>query len=520
MRFSSKNIVPIIFLTACCGLLLWPTFVAMGILPARVDAYEKRIPAAFPQRPKNKHTLEKWPRRFDNYLSDNIPHRGYLIGMNAAVKYYGFKSSPNNSVMVGKGDWLFHNIPKVNEEIQGLMVREPYQIRRMRITLEERKDWLAERGIDHLVLIAPSKHTVYYDKLPSWIKVDRTKPTRRTMLLSHLQQSKSKLQVFDFTPTMLKARAHWGDGLYYKHDTHWNYRGSLEAYKALSKAYPMWFNPPNEDWTGEVALRETNLMQMMGLLRHEGSEFIQAPGGFGLKKLKGKEDWQQKLNKKGEINIYQNPRVKKKKLFAMGDSFLTWNAQYLAHSFSSTTTTNTWGQQWKRYEQFPWFVITKMKPDLVVEQMVENRLDINNLTSILTDPKGKNHPEFIREARLRRLTSSSGMLPCNFFNVGKKLELMIPDQLQGKAAFIVRLRIQAEGACQLIARSPFPKAKAWQDLCIRGAEMTSRKIKKGQKEIWICVSENPDSKSLEFEINPGSGIIRVEQVEIAVHPDI
>jgi hypothetical protein len=520
MKNRTKNILPIIFLTACTCLLLWPAFTALGLLPARADAHEKRIPAEFPTPPNDKQSLEKWPRGVDKYLSDNIPHRGYLIASNAMVKYFGFRSTSTPEVMVGKGGWLFHNIEVVNAEIQGLVHREPYQVRRMRITLEERKAWLEERGIAYLVLIAPSKHLIYYDKLPDWIKVDWSKPSRRKLLLENIRTSRSDLQIFDFTPVLLKAREKWGDELYYKYDTHWNYRGSFEAYKALSRAYPQWFDAPGSDWVGQPAERETNLMQMMGLSIIDSAAFIQPPGGFKLKKLNNDTEWQQKLKKKGAFNWYKNPNAKKKKLFVMGDSFLTWNAQYFAHNFSETATSNTWGQQWKRYEQFPWKGIAYINPDLVIEQMVENRLDIGKLTSFLTDPKGKNHPEFIREARIRLLAEKTGMETCHVEQFGKEMKISIPTALQGKKAFIIQLEVTVEGSGKLESISPYPARKAWEDLCIRGGEMTSREFPKGIKEIWICAASKPGDRTLKIQISPGSGPIRVKRAALAVHPDV
>ncbi|ANX03821.1 alginate O-acetyltransferase AlgX-related protein [Immundisolibacter cernigliae] len=365
-----------VFLALLALLILWPLLAATGLVGAKGESYENRRLAEFPAQVSSLEDYVKWPRRVDDFLGDHLPNRGTLLGLNAWIRYHVFATSPVESVLVGRNGWLFHRMPADIQEVEGRLVRKPYQIRRLRIILEERRDWLAEKGIDYLVLVAPTKQTIYPEKLPGWLKPSAPGQSRRELLQAELVRSGSSLDLFDFTPALREAKAEWGDALYYKHDSHWSYVGAFEAYAALAERYPKWFSMPGEDWIRKETPRESNLMRLMGLPGEEVTPYPQPAGGFAARFRAPHTPQLKRMAKRGVAQAFQRPDQRGPRLYLLADSFAGWNTAYLAENFSRTVVTNTWGDQWSRHEQFPIGSILAEQPDLVIDQMLENRLDL------------------------------------------------------------------------------------------------------------------------------------------------
>ena len=520
MNKNMSKTLAAIFLVTLTLLILWPLLAATGIVGANRENYENRRLAKFPNQIASIEDFVKWPRRMDDFFGDHLPNRGNLLGLNAWIRYHIFRTSPVQNVLVGKDGWLFHGLWSDLLEVEGRLARAPYQIRRLRIVLEERQDWLAEQGIDYMVLVAPTKQTVYPDKLPAWLKPSTSRPSRRELLIEELQHSGSGVTLFDFTPALRKAKANRRDALYYRHDSHWNYLGALEAYAALAERYPEWFSMPGEDWISKKMPRESNLMRMMGLPGEEVTPYPQPAGGFAARSFAPDTITLKQMAMRGSVAVYRRPNAKAAKLYLLADSFAGWNSAYLAENFSRTVLTNTWGNQWKRIEQFPYRNILAEKPELVIEQMVENRLDAGVARNLLADVAGNNHPAEVRDARLRRLARSAGEGVAEFRHTGKLVEIQKPAGSRDRA-FIVTLDLElAEGGRASIAGiSPFPEKTRWDDLCLRGGEMTERMVRLGRSEVRLCVPAAADNHPLRVRLN-AVGEIRVMGVRVARHPDV
>lgn len=505
-----------VFLFCACLLLLWPWLAWIGLLPMKIATFENRRFASFPTQMATLEDWVQWPRRIDTYLDDNLPNRGALMRLNAWIKYRVLHTSPVGSILVGKEGWLFYHTPDDMREFEGHLQRKPYQLRRLRVILEERRDWLAERGIDYMVFITPTKQTVYPEKMPDWMKPAGAGFSRRELLESELQRAGSKLEWFDFALVLREAKEQWGDTLFYRHDSHWNYRGAVLGYAALARRYPKWFRAPGADWVDTPTLRESNLMHMMGLPGHEVTPYPQPPGGMMAKTLKPDTDTLKQMEKRGAVAVYHRSDVHAPRLYLMGDSFAGWNTAYLAENFSRTVMTNTWGDQWQRYEQFPITNIQAEHPNLVIDQMLENRLDLGVSRALLGDTRGDNHPPEVRTARLRRLFGSGDNWNAGFIMVDNEIEIIrTPSALA--EAYIVRLELESENKAIIESVSPYPEGDAWKDRCRRAGELTQRAVGSGRTEVLLCVSSTQDAKSIRLRL--ASGSVRVLKARIALHPD-
>jgi hypothetical protein len=501
-------------------LLLYPLLAVMGLVRASNESYENRKLAEFPTQVSSLEDYIKWPRRVDDFLADHLPNRGTLLKLNAWIRYYVFGTSPVDSVLVGQDGWLFHRMPADMEEIEGRLVRKPYQIRRLRVVLEERRDWLEEQGVDYIVLIAPTKQTVYPEKLPKWVKPGASGSSRRELLISELRHSGSTLSLFDFTPVLREAKTKWEDALYYRQDSHWTYRGALQAYTALTAFAPKWFRAPANDWIEELVPRESNLMHLMGLPGSELAFQPQPPGGFAARPLALDMPLLKSMAKRGVAMVFKRPDLRGPRLYFMGDSFAGWNAGYLAENFSRTVLTNTWGEQWQRHEQFPVQNILVEQPDLVVDQMLENRLDLGNPRGLLGDPGGENHPAEVRSARLRRLFSQSRAVSSEHLYEGNEIKITLPSAVgQSVDALIVRLDLEASAPTHIESVSPYPASANWDDLCLRGGELTRRAVGPGRSEVLLCAVQEPGTGVVRVRLNSESQV-ELQDVSVTVHPDL
>lgn len=520
MNKNLLNALAAVFIAILALLILWPLLAATGLLGANGENYENRRLATFPTQIASIEDYVKWPRRIDDFLGDRLPNRGTLLGLNAWIRYHVFATSPVDSVLVGRDGWLFHRMPADIQEAEGRLVRKPYQIRRLRIVLEERHDWLAEQGIDYLVLVAPTKQTIYPEKLPAWLKHSAPRSSRRVLLIEALQQSGSGVALFDFTPALREAKANWGDALYYRHDSHWTYRGALEAYAALAAHAPHQFREPTNNWIEKPVQRESNLMHLMGLPGHEVTGQPQPPGGFETRSLGPDTPLLKGIASRGVALAYEHRDRRLPRLYLMGDSFAGWNTAYLAMNFSRTVVTNTWGEQWQRQEQFPSENILAERPDLVIDQMLENRLDLGIPRGLLGDAASDNHPGEVRSARLRRLMHEAGEEQAEHRRVGDEVEIQKPQAVgRDVRALIVRIDLDVPAPTQLESVSPYPDAAAWDDLCRRGGELTQRSVRSGRSEVLLCVPSLPEAGSMRLRLNPATQA-RILGVTVARHPDV
>lgn len=517
---KSSKLLAAIFLLFLALPVLWPLLIATGIVKTSSVNFENRRLATFPTQIFSLEDYVKWPRRVDDFLGDHLPSRGALLALNAWVRYHVFKTSPVDSVLVGQDGWLFHRMPADILEVQGRLVREPYQIRRLRIVLDERRDWLSEQGIDYLVLIAPTKQTIYQEKLPVWLQSRPSTASRRELLVKDLQRSGSKVVLYDFTKALLNAKSQWNESLYYRHDSHWTYRGAKESYVALAEHVPRWFRKPVSDWAEIPVPRSSNLMHLMGLPGEEVTGQPQPPQGFEVRARELDTPLLKHMAERGVALIYQSSNQNGPRMYLMGDSFAGWNTAYLADNFSRTVVTNTWGDQWHRHEQFPVESILAERPNLVIDQMLENRLDLGVSRALLADPSGDNHPAEVRSARLRRLMDNESEIPAEYRRVGDEIEIKMPQAVsRNTRALIVRFSLDTTAPTKLESISPYLEAAAWSDLCQRGGELTHRTVDPGRSEVFMCVPVMSELDSMRVRLTHSSQA-KILSVTVTRHPDV
>ncbi len=199
---------------------------------------EKRKLAEKPVFSLGWEAVVKYPTKYDAYFNDHFGYRNWLINWHsdAKVKWLGMVSSPK--VMEGKEGWLFFTGDRIIEFC--CRATKPFsaeQLAEWQRVLEDRRDWLAERGIRFLITVVPNKHTIYPEYLPGWLTRVGEK-SRLEQFMEHMQAN-SDVEILDLRDAFFEAKKH--ERLFHRTDTHWNDEGAFVAYREIMSRLSKWF---------------------------------------------------------------------------------------------------------------------------------------------------------------------------------------------------------------------------------------------------------------------------------------
>ena len=211
-------------------LALWVPFMGQLFLPApERSCDEKRRLARWPKLDTSVESVAAWPEAVGRWQDDHLGFRQWLIESWSRFSVEVFGVSSSLMTLVGKDGWLFLNDRDAVDNYRGLAPLTPYEIDRWRRVLEERRDWLAERGIQYLLVLVPDKHLVYDEFMPD--SAPRMTSIHPLQQLSQHLRNESDIEFIDLEPTMREKKNE--ALLYYKTDSHWNDAGAYLGYQAI-----------------------------------------------------------------------------------------------------------------------------------------------------------------------------------------------------------------------------------------------------------------------------------------------
>ena len=179
--------------------------------------------------------IKKWFRGVDAYFADNFPLRHFLIGFALALHEDSYESSNTNACIRGMENWLFlgNNGAKCVDKLQGLISMSDKALASQADGFFQKQAKAKELGADFYILIGPNKSSIYPEYMPPVIK-----PSEKRFLTPLVNALVAgQVKVFDPTELLIKKKSL--GLLYFRTDTHWNYLGAYEAYKAFLAHYGM-----------------------------------------------------------------------------------------------------------------------------------------------------------------------------------------------------------------------------------------------------------------------------------------
>jgi hypothetical protein len=236
VRKIAETLVIVLFL----GIISLP--LAGKLLPTEgaFALTENRRPAPLPTirlaGPGWGYSIVSFPRRFERYWNDSFAFRWYLIRAHSLAKL-ALGVSPSPKALVGQNGYLFYAAEQSVDYFRNAKPFTAQELARWREDLEQRRDWLAERGIRYLVVVAPDKETIYPEFMPPALRPVRSE-SRLDQLLADLRLH-SKVEVVDLRPALMRAKA--SGRVYHKTDTHWNDAGALVASREIIARLHTWF---------------------------------------------------------------------------------------------------------------------------------------------------------------------------------------------------------------------------------------------------------------------------------------
>ena len=100
------------------------------------------------------------------YFNDHFGFRKRLIRWYRLWRLDLFRDQKGfRSVIAGKDGWYYFNENQMVEHYRGTLQFTPEQLQDWQKYLESYREWLAQRGIKFLFVVAPDKESIYPENL-------------------------------------------------------------------------------------------------------------------------------------------------------------------------------------------------------------------------------------------------------------------------------------------------------------------------------------------------------------------
>lgn len=374
-----QKILNLLFAGVFLLILVIPTLFPKLGLGGVNENKENRVLAQKPNFILTKESYLNYFSQYESYINDNFGFRDKIIEYNNLLKLRYLKVSPVETVLIGKEDWLFYTGDNVINQYKGKLQYTTEELEKIRVNLEQRKEWLGQQGIPFYIMIAPNKHTIYSEYLPNYI-VKENDQTKLDQVIKYLKQY-STIQIIDPSESLEKYKKQYC--LYMKNDTHWNTIGGFVAYQELISAIN---NDPEsninisplqwEDFNFEDEIAGGDLKNMLGVEEMYDEERQKLVANYDSKVKDFNGDLSH-LPNPGSTVIKENTEIESLKLVMFRDSFASAMIPYLSEHFSRSVY--VWDHN------FNGNIIKDEQSDIVIHELVERYIDV-----LLSDNIGLN----------------------------------------------------------------------------------------------------------------------------------
>lgn len=362
-----------IILSAIFVLIIYIPLIA-GILQEdqKTSGTEKRNLTTLPDIPASVDALIKFPKAFNQYYSDHFGFREKLTrAYFKNVNRLG-KQSSIDDVTFGQDDWLFLGSMKpgytgYNDPIGDAMNVNLFSDKELEDfagSITAIKNWLKNKGIEYILVIAPNKHTIYFEKLPKYI-TKKNRGSATDQLITHLQEN-TDITVVDLRQALLaeKKKHH----VYYKSDTHWNHYGAnvaqYEIMNTIENIFPDRISP---SFLSDSQFELTN-KNNGDLAKFANIESFCEPSPQPVFEGPCNSFTEKSLTKETR-NYTTTCNRQKLKAVIFRDSFFTALQPYFSNKFLQATYV------WERINHASLVnEIDKNQPDIVIDEVVERSL--------------------------------------------------------------------------------------------------------------------------------------------------
>lgn len=245
-----KHIVNKLMVLFFLSILILPLLSVIFNEDKKYSKNEKRELAKLPEFPSNINSIGVYFNQFDNYYKDHYGFKKIFISLYSRFKYLINDSSSKN-IIIGKDNWLFLNKGYGNpmEDYMNTAPMSEQEIKSYGDYIKSKSDWFKKNNMEYYFFMCPNKHSIYFEKLPSYIsKKDSLSNFDR--VLNYLKDN-TKVNLVLTKETLLKEKYRFEYPLYSPKGTHWTSLGAnfaqYELAKTIQNDFPDKITPRLED---------------------------------------------------------------------------------------------------------------------------------------------------------------------------------------------------------------------------------------------------------------------------------
>jgi|GEM_PF-1019362 len=201
------------------------------------SGFEKRTLQELPRCALKWQSLVTFPKRMEKYYRDHFGLRDQLIAWHNLIHVRLFRKSPNDAVTLGSENWLFYNADHCLADFLGLWRGNREQFEAWRRIIRDRQIWLADRGVNYLVVIVPTKMMVYPQFLPLRIR-EFAGVAILEEFLRYVRDKDGGHGLVDLLDPLHELEPYPS---FFRTDTHWNGLGAFRAYKVIMEDIRQWY---------------------------------------------------------------------------------------------------------------------------------------------------------------------------------------------------------------------------------------------------------------------------------------
>lgn len=182
--------------------------------------------------------IDSYFNDFSKYYDENLPFRQYIRKLYANMRFYLFRESLNDVVLIGKNDgeksltWLFYKNDNDGKnpvrEAQGILTYSEQEKLNILNNIIENTEKLKEKNIELYYVIIPNKENVYKEKLPDNINIVNNY-NRTEELVGYLKEKNINIiyPIEELKNGKNIVQTYW------RQDTHWNDYGAFIGLKKI-----------------------------------------------------------------------------------------------------------------------------------------------------------------------------------------------------------------------------------------------------------------------------------------------
>lgn len=239
---ADKIILVLVFALAIYS----PLFIGLIQEDKSSSGVERRTLNKLPSIPESIDEFNRFPEAINQYYSDHFGLREALTKAYFKLIRKISSQSAIEDVTFGQNGWLFlgsmkpgyhrHRDP-MGDAINVNLFSER-ELEKFAQSITAVKSWLNGKGIEYIYVIAPNKHSIYFEQLPAYI--EKQNPISATDQLVAYLKANTDVMVVDLREPLLEEKKK--HQVYYKSDTHWNHYGAniaqFEIMKRIKVLFP------------------------------------------------------------------------------------------------------------------------------------------------------------------------------------------------------------------------------------------------------------------------------------------